>query len=115
MRVVLIVNDLFVLLPAIIPYDKCVNLFSAEDVKRLNDKLVETNTAKIDLQLKLDEIQSSEVSIQVKNSRASEHASPLLYINYIDNITRLYFKHFEKQIEMGCLRECTCLIIPILY
>lgn len=80
-----------------------ISVFSAEDVKRLNDKLVETNTAKIDLQLKLDEIQSSEVSIQVKESRASERASPLLFINYIANITRLYFKHFEKQIEMGGL------------
>uniref|UniRef100_A0A674DEH9 Nucleoprotein TPR n=1 Tax=Salmo trutta TaxID=8032 RepID=A0A674DEH9_SALTR len=47
-------------------------VFSAEDVKRLNDKLVETNTAKIDLQLKLDEIQSSEVSIQHREKRMEQ-------------------------------------------
>lgn len=36
-----------------------------EDLKRLNDKLVETNAEKMNLQLKLDELQSSEVSIKV--------------------------------------------------
>uniref|UniRef100_A0A674DEN2 Nucleoprotein TPR n=1 Tax=Salmo trutta TaxID=8032 RepID=A0A674DEN2_SALTR len=51
---------------------KLGNVFSAEDVKRLNDKLVETNTAKIDLQLKLDEIQSSEVSIQHREKRMEQ-------------------------------------------
>ena len=42
----------------------CLFVF-AEDVKRLNEKLSETSKAKMELQLKLDEIQSSEVSIQV--------------------------------------------------
>lgn len=37
----------------------------AEDLKRTSDKLLETNTAKMELQLKLDEIQSAEVSVKV--------------------------------------------------
>lgn len=44
-----------------------VNVYYTEDLKRLNDKLVETNTVKMELQLKLDELQSSEVSIQVRS------------------------------------------------
>lgn len=42
-------------------------LHYTEDLKRLNDKLVETNTIKMELQLKLDELQSSEISIQVNS------------------------------------------------
>ena len=37
----------------------------AEDVKRLNEKLTETSKVKMELQLKLDNIQSSEASVQV--------------------------------------------------
>lgn len=37
----------------------------AEDVNRLNEKLTETNKCKMELQLKLDDIQSSETSVQV--------------------------------------------------
>ncbi|KAL1280197.1 hypothetical protein QQF64_014797, partial [Cirrhinus molitorella] len=44
----------------------------SEDVKRLNDKLVETNTIKMELQLKLDELQSSEVSIQYREKRMEQ-------------------------------------------
>lgn len=36
-----------------------------EDVKRLNEKLAESNKFKMELQLKLDEIQSSEASLKV--------------------------------------------------
>lgn len=39
---------------------------SAEDLKRVRQKLEETSTVKMELQLKLDELQSSELSIQVK-------------------------------------------------
>uniref|UniRef100_A0A673I8T5 Nucleoprotein TPR n=1 Tax=Sinocyclocheilus rhinocerous TaxID=307959 RepID=A0A673I8T5_9TELE len=42
------------------------------DLKRLNDKLVETNTIKMELQLKLDELQSSEVSIQYRKKRMEQ-------------------------------------------
>lgn len=38
----------------------------AEDVKRLNEKLTETSKVKMELQLKLDGIQSSEASVQVR-------------------------------------------------
>ncbi|XP_050989675.1 nucleoprotein TPR [Labeo rohita] len=44
----------------------------SEDLKRLNDKLVETNTIKMELQLKLDELQSSEVSIQYREKRMEQ-------------------------------------------
>uniref|UniRef100_A0A671N6C3 Nucleoprotein TPR n=1 Tax=Sinocyclocheilus anshuiensis TaxID=1608454 RepID=A0A671N6C3_9TELE len=43
-----------------------------EDLKHLNDKLVETNTIKMELQLKLDELQSSEVSIQYRKKRMEQ-------------------------------------------
>ncbi|XP_062337734.1 nucleoprotein TPR isoform X2 [Osmerus eperlanus] len=44
----------------------------SEDVKRLNDKLQETNSAKVELQLRLDEIQSAEVSIQHREKRVEQ-------------------------------------------
>ncbi|KAI7809880.1 nucleoprotein TPR isoform X2 [Triplophysa rosa] len=44
----------------------------SEDLKRLNDKLVETNTVKMELQFKLDELQSSEVSIQYREKRMEQ-------------------------------------------
>lgn len=43
----------------------CLYVF-AEDVKRLNEKLTETSKVKMELQLKLDDIQSFEVSVQVQ-------------------------------------------------
>lgn len=39
-----------------------------EDVKRLNEKLAETSKVKMDLQFKLDNIQSSEASVQVSST-----------------------------------------------
>ncbi|KAJ8409499.1 hypothetical protein AAFF_G00229000 [Aldrovandia affinis] len=44
----------------------------SEDLKRLNDKLVETNTVKMELQLKLDEIQSAEVSVKYREKRLEQ-------------------------------------------
>ncbi|XP_067218458.1 nucleoprotein TPR isoform X2 [Chanodichthys erythropterus] len=44
----------------------------SEDLKRLNDKLGETSTIKMELQLKLDELQSSEVSIQHREKRMEQ-------------------------------------------
>ncbi|XP_058890821.1 nucleoprotein TPR-like isoform X3 [Acipenser ruthenus] len=43
-----------------------------EDLRRLNTKLAETNTAKMELQLKLDELQSSEVSIKYREKRLEQ-------------------------------------------
>uniref|UniRef100_A0A4W4GSQ4 Nucleoprotein TPR n=1 Tax=Electrophorus electricus TaxID=8005 RepID=A0A4W4GSQ4_ELEEL len=43
-----------------------------EDVKRLSDKLVETSAVKMELQLKLDELQSSEMSIQHREKRMEQ-------------------------------------------
>lgn len=40
-------------------------LCSPEDVKRLSNKLVEVSTTKLELQMKLDELETSEVSIKV--------------------------------------------------
>ncbi|XP_053106844.1 nucleoprotein TPR isoform X2 [Hemicordylus capensis] len=40
-----------------------------DDVKRLNEKLVETNNAKIELQLKLDELQTSAFSVKYREQR----------------------------------------------
>ena len=45
-------------------YNLCL-LLSPEDVKRLSNKLVEVSTSKLELQMKLDELESSEVSIKV--------------------------------------------------
>uniref|UniRef100_A0A8B9HVZ0 Nucleoprotein TPR n=1 Tax=Astyanax mexicanus TaxID=7994 RepID=A0A8B9HVZ0_ASTMX len=44
----------------------------SEDLKRLNDRLVETNAAKMQLQLKLDDLESSEVSIKYKEKRMEQ-------------------------------------------
>uniref|UniRef100_A0A4W3JII0 Nucleoprotein TPR n=1 Tax=Callorhinchus milii TaxID=7868 RepID=A0A4W3JII0_CALMI len=44
----------------------------SEDFKRLNTKLAETNSAKIDLQLKLDELQVSEISIKYREKRLEQ-------------------------------------------
>lgn len=38
---------------------------STEDLRTLNDKLLEVSAAKMQLQLKLDELEASEVSIKV--------------------------------------------------
>ncbi|MEE6496310.1 hypothetical protein FKM82_002298 [Ascaphus truei] len=43
-----------------------------DDIKRLNDKLIEANTAKVQLELKLDELQSSEVSVKYREKRLEQ-------------------------------------------
>lgn len=42
---------------------KCV--LSAEDLRQHNDKLVELNSSKMALQMKLDELEAAEVNIKV--------------------------------------------------
>ncbi|XP_072536890.1 translocated promoter region b, nuclear basket protein isoform X2 [Salminus brasiliensis] len=44
----------------------------SEDLKRLNDRLVEANAAKMQLQLKLDDLEASEVSIKYKEKRMEQ-------------------------------------------
>lgn len=41
------------------------NVCFVEDVKRLNEKLTAANTAKVELQLQLDELQTSAFSVKV--------------------------------------------------
>ncbi|XP_066532644.1 translocated promoter region b, nuclear basket protein isoform X3 [Hoplias malabaricus] len=43
-----------------------------EDIKRFNDKLVEANAAKMQLQLKLDDLEASEVAIKYKEKRMEQ-------------------------------------------
>ncbi|XP_068272889.1 nucleoprotein TPR isoform X2 [Nyctibius grandis] len=43
-----------------------------EDVKRLNEKLTEANTEKVKLQLKLDELQTSDVSVKYREKRLEQ-------------------------------------------
>uniref|UniRef100_A0A8C4YLX1 Nucleoprotein TPR n=1 Tax=Gopherus evgoodei TaxID=1825980 RepID=A0A8C4YLX1_9SAUR len=43
-----------------------------EDVKRLNEKLTEANSAKVELQLKLDELQTSDVSVKYREKRLEQ-------------------------------------------
>lgn len=38
---------------------------SAEDLRQCNDKLVEVNSSKMALQMKLDELETTEVNIKV--------------------------------------------------
>ncbi|XP_078263731.1 translocated promoter region b, nuclear basket protein isoform X1 [Rhinoraja longicauda] len=52
-----------------------------EDLKRLNDKLVEAHSAKIDLQLKLDELQVSDVSIKYREKRLEQEKELLMSQN----------------------------------
>ncbi|NXK62370.1 TPR protein, partial [Sylvietta virens] len=43
-----------------------------EDVKRLNEKLTEASTEKVELQLKLDELQTSDVSMKYREKRLEQ-------------------------------------------
>ncbi|XP_037553921.1 translocated promoter region b, nuclear basket protein [Nematolebias whitei] len=43
-----------------------------DDLRQLNDKLVEVNTSKIALQMKLDEVEAAEVSIKYKEKRMEQ-------------------------------------------
>uniref|UniRef100_A0A8C5Q972 Nucleoprotein TPR n=1 Tax=Leptobrachium leishanense TaxID=445787 RepID=A0A8C5Q972_9ANUR len=52
-----------------------------DDIKRLNDKLKEANVAKLELQLKLDELQSSEVSVKYREKRLEQEKELLLSQN----------------------------------
>ncbi|XP_041967516.1 translocated promoter region b, nuclear basket protein isoform X1 [Alosa sapidissima] len=54
----------------------------SEDVKRLSNKLVEVSTAKLEFQMKLDELESSEVSIKYKEKRMDQEKE--LLQNQID-------------------------------
>uniref|UniRef100_A0A8B9J840 Nucleoprotein TPR n=1 Tax=Astyanax mexicanus TaxID=7994 RepID=A0A8B9J840_ASTMX len=49
-----------------------IKLSESKDFKRISDKLVETSAARNELQLKLDEIQSSELSIQHREKRMEQ-------------------------------------------
>lgn len=42
-----------------------ISVASPDDFRQLNDKLVEVNTSKMTLQMKLDELESAEVNIKV--------------------------------------------------
>ncbi|XP_068930529.1 nucleoprotein TPR isoform X1 [Petaurus breviceps papuanus] len=46
--------------------------YLTEDVKRLNEKLKESNTSKGELQLKLDELQASDVSVKYREKRLEQ-------------------------------------------
>ncbi|XP_012658027.1 nucleoprotein TPR [Otolemur garnettii] len=46
--------------------------YLTEDVKRLNEKLKESNTTKGELQLKLDELQASDVSVKYREKRLEQ-------------------------------------------
>ncbi|XP_030349376.1 nucleoprotein TPR isoform X3 [Strigops habroptila] len=48
-----------------------------EDVKRLNEKLTEANTEKVKLQLKLDELQTSDVSMKYREKRLEQEKEHL--------------------------------------
>ena len=43
----------------------CVLIASPDDLRQLNDKLVEVNSSKMALQMKLDELEAAEVNIKV--------------------------------------------------
>lgn len=49
-----------------------------EDVKRLSEKLKESNATKGDLQLKLDELQASDVSVKASNKKFLMHKMQFL-------------------------------------
>lgn len=65
-----------------------------ENVKRLNEKLTETNKVKMELQLKLDDIQSSETSVQV-------------HIRIHGNQQNLFFP-----VPMQVSKSVICLVAP---
>ncbi|XP_056379611.1 nucleoprotein TPR isoform X2 [Hyla sarda] len=60
-----------------------------DDIKRLNEKLKESSAAKMELQLKLDEIQSSEVSIKYREKRLEQEKELLqTQNNWLNNELR---------------------------
>lgn len=74
-----------------------------EDLKRLNEKLVETNTIKMELQLKLDELQASEVSIQVSSD--SPLRTPVKWLDKLSFLMRSWIQkpHNSKFHLIGSL------------
>lgn len=44
-----------------------IPFFPADDFRQLNDKLVEVNSSKMALQMKLDELEAAEVNIKVND------------------------------------------------
>ncbi|XP_066453180.1 nucleoprotein TPR isoform X2 [Eleutherodactylus coqui] len=60
-----------------------------DDIKRLNEKLKDANAAKVELQLKLDELQSSEVSIKYREKRLEQEKELLqTQNNWLNNELR---------------------------
>lgn len=57
----------------LLPFSFCPLCVSAEDVKRLNEKLTETSQVKMEVQLKLDDLLSSEASIKVYTRFHRDH------------------------------------------
>ncbi|CAO2637178.1 Nucleoprotein TPR [Lemmus lemmus] len=55
--------------------------YLTEDVKRLNEKLKESNTTKGELQLKLDELQASDVAVKYREKRLEQEKELLLNQN----------------------------------
>lgn len=63
-------------------FSLCPLCVFAEDVKRLNEKLTETNKVKMELQLKLDDILSSEASIKVHTRIHRDHLISVLRLQF---------------------------------
>lgn len=79
-------------LPSTVFFEVCVYLFAA-DLNRLNEKLSETEKVKMDLQLKLDDLQSSESSAQVWQRFFKNHYKPILFApckSVLDSFGRLW-------------------------
>ncbi|XP_048394892.2 translocated promoter region b, nuclear basket protein isoform X3 [Stegostoma tigrinum] len=85
-----------------------------EDLKCLNDKLVEANSAKIDLQLKLDELQVSEVSIKYREKRLEQEKELLMNQNSwlnaelktkTDELLELRREKSNEILELRCTLE----------
>ncbi|XP_060686286.1 translocated promoter region b, nuclear basket protein isoform X2 [Hemiscyllium ocellatum] len=85
-----------------------------EDLKCLNDKLVEANSAKIDLQLKLDEFQVSEVSVKYREKRLEQEKELLTNQNTwlnaelktkTDELLKLRREKSNEILELKCSLE----------
>lgn len=51
-----------------------ISVSLSDDLKQLNDKLVEVNTSKMSLQMKLDELETAEINIKVSKTHITSES-----------------------------------------
>lgn len=66
-----------------------------DDLKQLNDKLVEGSTSKLALQMKVDELEAVQVNIKVSHI--------IFLINHIISSIKIVFIYFKSVLYLFCV------------